>query len=126
MTGPTLASTRLLPLLLAARLKAGESWQGEDWVFCHTDGRMLPPNVVSRWFLKLTQPLGFPRITFHDLRHSGITAMIRSGIPIKVVSERVGHASTAFTMDVYAAVLPDMQDDAAAVIGGMFGRAVQG
>lgn len=39
--------------------------------------------------------------------------MLRSGVPVKVVAERVAHASTSFTQDVYASVLPDMQGDAA-------------
>jgi integrase len=39
--------------------------------------------------------------------------MLRSGVGVKVVAERVGHASTSFTQDVYAWVLPDMQQDAA-------------
>ena len=42
-----------------------------------------------------------------------MTAMLRSGVGVKVVAERVGHASTSFTQDVYAWVLPDMQRDAA-------------
>lgn len=39
--------------------------------------------------------------------------MLRSGVSVKAVSERVGHASTSFTQDVYASVLPDMQREAA-------------
>lgn len=54
-----------------------------------------------------------PRIRLHDVRHSAVTNLLRAGVPVKVVSERVGHASTAFTQDVYASVLPDMQQDAA-------------
>jgi integrase len=42
-----------------------------------------------------------------------VTALLRAGVPVKVVSERVGHASTSFTQDVYASVLPDLQQDAA-------------
>ena len=57
---------------------------------------------------------GLPKIRLHDVRHSAVTAMLLAGEPVKVVSERVGHASTAFTQDVYATVLPDMQAGAAA------------
>jgi integrase len=42
-----------------------------------------------------------------------------AGVPVKVVSERLGHASVAFTMDVYSHVLPGMQEDAAERIAGL-------
>lgn len=44
---------------------------------------------------------------------TAVTAMLRSGVSVKAASERVGHASTSFTQDVYTTVLPDMQREAA-------------
>ena len=48
-------------------------------------------------------------VTFHSLRHSHVTQLLKRGVNVKVVSERIGHATTSLTMDVYAHVLPDMQ-----------------
>ncbi len=49
----------------------------------------------------------------HDLRHTHATLMLKHGVPLKVVSERLGHSTPAFTMAVYQHVLPGMQRDAA-------------
>lgn len=106
----------------AEKLALGADYADPGLVFAHADGTALHPNVVTRWFYVLSERAGLPRIRLHDVRHSAITAMIRRGVPIKVVSERAGHASTAFTMDVYASVLPDMQREAAeGFAAGLFG-----
>jgi Phage integrase family len=52
-------------------------------------------------------------IRLHDLRHTHGTLLIKAGVPVKVVSERRGHATPAFTIDTYQHVLPGMQADAA-------------
>jgi integrase len=56
-----------------------------------------------------------PRIRLHDLRHTHASILLKAGVPVKVVSERLGHSSPAFTMTVYQHVLPGMQADAAAM-----------
>jgi integrase len=53
-------------------------------------------------------------IRLYDLRHTAATLALEEGVPPKVVSEQLGHASAAFTLDTDAHVLPHMQDDAAA------------
>jgi hypothetical protein len=54
-----------------------------------------------------------PVIRLHDLRHTHGTLLIKAGVPVKVVSERLGRATPAFTIDTYQHVLPGMQADAA-------------
>ena len=54
-----------------------------------------------------------PLIRLHDLRHTHATLLIKAGVPVKVVSERLGHAKAAFTIETYQHVLPGMQADAA-------------
>lgn len=56
---------------------------------------------------------GLSRIRLHDLRHTHATLLLKAGVPLKIVSERLGHSSPAFTMAVYQHVLPGMQRDAA-------------
>jgi Phage integrase family len=56
-----------------------------------------------------------PVIRLHDLRHTHGTLLIKAGVPVKVVSERLGHATPAFTIDTYQHVVPGMQADAARV-----------
>ena len=57
------------------------------------------------------------QIRFHDLRHTHASLLLRDRVPIKVVSERLGHANPAFTMTTYQHVIPGMQEDAAAAFG---------
>jgi integrase len=58
-------------------------------------------------------------IKFHGLRHTCATLILAHGVPPKVVQERLGHSKVAMTMEVYAHVLPTMQADAAAMLGGL-------
>lgn len=95
------------------RFAWGPAYQDEGLVFCRENGTPLHPNVVTHVFVRLAAEARLPRIRLHDIRHSAVTAMLRSGVSVKAVSERVGHASTSFTQDVYASVLPDMQREAA-------------
>lgn len=74
-------------------------------------------HVGQRWFQKIAKAAEVRRITFHGLRHTCGTLLLKAGVPVKVVSERLGHKSTLITMDIYQHVLPDMQEDAAAKLG---------
>lgn len=82
-------------------------------VFTRQNGQPVHPHVLSQTFERVLTAAGLPRIRLHDLRHTHATLLLRAGVPIKVVSERLGHASPAFTMSVYQHVLPGMQRDAA-------------
>jgi integrase len=64
---------------------------------------------------------GRPPIRFHDLRHTAATILLTRGINPKVVSEMLGHASVAFTLDTYSHVLPEMQAQAAAAMDAALG-----
>jgi integrase len=57
-----------------------------------------------------------PKIRLHDLRHTHATIAVKAGIPVKVISERLGHETSAFTMKQYAHVIPGMQAEAARAI----------
>lgn len=90
-----------------------------DAVFTMPDGRPIHPHVVSQTFNRLVAHAGLPRIRLHDLRHTHATLLLKAGVPLKVVSERLGHSSPAFTMCVYQHVLPGMQADAAEIFVGL-------
>lgn len=84
-------------------------------VFPNSIGRPLsPPNVRLRSFLPLQLVAKIdPPIRFHDLRHTAATLMLAAGVHPKIVSERLGHATIAITMDTYQHVSPSMQREAA-------------
>ncbi|HEY3715125.1 MAG TPA: site-specific integrase [Jatrophihabitantaceae bacterium] len=60
-----------------------------------------------------------PTIRLHDLRHTHATILLLAGVPVKVVSERLGHASPMITLTVYAHVMPTMQREAATKLAAM-------
>jgi integrase len=76
-------------------------------------------NLGQHEFDKLIATAQVRRIKFHGLRHTCATLLLRAGEPVHVVSERLGHKTAQMTLDVYAHVLPDMQRNAAATIGGL-------
>ena len=98
------------------RLIVGPGWQDSGLVFTWGDGRPLHPERFSRWFERLAREAGLPKIRLHDVRHSYATAALAAGVPAKVISERLGHANIAITMDTYSHVLPGMDEHAASVV----------
>lgn len=86
-------------------------------MFARPDGRPIHPDYFSQCWDRLVVASPLPRIRLHDLRHTHASILLKAGVPVKVVSERLGHSSPAFTMTVYQHVLPGMQADAAAAFG---------
>ena len=77
-------------------------------VFTSPYGRPIHPQRFSNWFEQHTRAAGLPRIRLHDVRPSYATAALAAGVPAKVVSERLGHATIAITMDTYSHELPGL------------------
>jgi integrase len=98
----------------------GSGYQDHGLVFCWEDGRPIYPDTITEQFNKLVDAAGLPLIKLHDLRHSYATIALRSGVHPKIVSSRLGHATVAFTLDVYSADVPDLDKQAAEDIGGLF------
>lgn len=97
------------------REAAGDRWQDGGWVFTTRHGTWIAPSHFYAYFTALRDRAGLPaRIRPHDLRHALATHWLASGIPVKVVTERLGHSSVAITLELYAHVLPNMQAAAAA------------
>lgn len=99
----------------AARLKAGPSWHDYDLVFSANDGKPLHPhNVVRRDFHTIIEQARLPQITFHDLRHVHVTALVAAGVDVRTVADRVGHSRASMTLDIYTHSTPALQERAAA------------
>ena len=95
------------------RLKAGPLWQDSGFVFTNEIGEHLVVPTFSREFKRIVSAIGCPEVRFHDLRHSYAVAAIRSGDDIKTVQGNLGHATAAFTLDVYGHVTDQMKEDSA-------------
>lgn len=94
----------------------------DELVFVKADGSWVHPDVFSQIFDRTVARLDVPAISLHDLRHTHASLLLRAGVPVKVVSERLGHANVAFTMNVYQHVLPGMQAHAAGTFAELLNR----
>jgi integrase len=98
---------------LEHKLAVGARYQDSGLVFTWPDGAPIHPLRFSRWFEQHARRAGLPKIRLHDLRHSYASAALAAGVPAKVISERLGHATIAVTMDIYSHVLPGLDREAA-------------
>lgn len=92
----------------------GEGYVDSGLVFRREGGNAIHPDRLSQLFDKHVRHAGIRRIKLHGLRHTHATLMLKAGVPVKVVSERLGHADPAFTLRIYQHVLSGMQAEAAA------------
>ncbi len=101
----------------AMRKQWGEAYQAEQaYVFCREDGSLLSPERLSRRFKHASASAGLPIIRFHDLRHTSASVALAAGVALKVVSDRLGHSTTAITADLYTHVSPAVAREAAEAI----------
>jgi integrase len=91
-------------------------WQDSGWVFTKEDGFPLRRGWASEHFGTPVQKAGLPPVRFHDRRHGRATMLLAAGQPIKVISEILGHSTSAFTVDVYTEVAEELAESAAAAI----------
>ena len=95
------------------RMEAGDAWQENGLVFSNQTGGYLSYRTVYDCFKRIVKKIGSPSTRFHDLRHTYAVACIKSGDDIKTVQENLGHATAAFTLDVYGHVTKQMKRDSA-------------
>ena len=95
------------------RAKAGEFWQETNLIFTNEIGDRLSYRTVYDCFKRVMVKIGAPSTRFHDLRHTYAVMAIQSGDDIKTVQENLGHATAAFTLDVYGHVTAQMKQASA-------------
>lgn len=130
------------PHFLAARLEAlriseyerrfqfGRDWQGEDWIFIQDNGRMMSystpyetlQDTIKRYNEGHEPSEQLPAIPFHGLRHTSATLLIASQQDIKTVSNRLGHAQTSTTMNIYAHALQESDRRASDVLENLLAK----
>ena len=96
------------------RLMAGPAWEDSGFVFTNEFGRYVSYRAIFDCFKRIVRNIGAPATRFHDLRHTFAVASIKNGDDIKTVQENLGHATAAFTLDVYGHVTKQMKQDSAA------------
>lgn len=110
--------------------------RADAYVVANEQGEPMHPDRFTRRFTEsvaaCSRKLGadesgvdhVPAIRLHDLRHTHASLLLGAGVPVKVVSERLGHASATITMNVYQHVMPGMQQEAAAKFAAIVGGAM--
>ena len=100
----------------AEKLAAGPAYEDAGWLVADELGAPYYPDSISEWFDRKARALELPRIRLHDLRHTAASLMLASGVPVKVVSEMLGHSSPTITLSIYAHTLPGMAEEAGAAL----------
>ena len=95
------------------RLEAGNLWEENNLIFSNQTGGFLSYRTVYDCFKRIMDRIGSPATRFHDLRHTYAVMAIKSGDDIKTVQENLGHATAAFTLDVYGHVTAQMKQASA-------------
>jgi integrase len=98
---------------LEEHMSWGQAYRDSGLVVTREDGTLVHPDRFTQMFDKHVKHSGLPRIRLHDLRHTHATLALAAGVHPKVVSERLGHATVAFTLDVYSHAVPALQEEAA-------------
>ena len=106
--------------------QVGKAVTLDDLVFCHADGRPYDASVLSHKFAAIAREAGLKGVRFHDLRHTFASLMLQRGAKPKVISECLGHASVAFTMDVYSHIIDGMQEEAILLLDEVLPAGVNG
>ena len=106
------------------RLMLGLGRDDDGYVFATLEGGPMRPRNLSKEFTRIVERAGARRVSFHSLRHTHASQLLRDGVHVKVVSERLGHSTISITLDIYAHTIPNMQADAAARIDAAFAGAL--
>lgn len=95
---------------LSAKLRGEKSHR--ELIFYDKNLDPIAPDVISKKFKYFLEVNNLKYIRFHDLRHSHVTMLIEAKVPIKVISERVGHSSVNTTLNIYSHALKEMDQEA--------------
>ena len=101
------------------RLEWGPAWTDSGLIFTRADGKLIHPERVSKAFRAAVKKTGLPQIHLHDLRHTHATLALAAGVHPKVVSDRLGHATVAITLDIYSHAIPALSEEAAATVAAL-------
>jgi integrase len=84
----------------------GRAYQRHNLIFCQPNGAYYSPDRCGARVKELMVKEGLSGVSLHSLRHSNASVMLSAGVPLPVVSERLGHADQNITLAVYSHVMP--------------------
>lgn len=96
--------------------RVGERWHDLNLIFPNSIGGPGDASNIRLDLNRILEKAGLPRVRFHDLRHTAASLLLNHKIPVIVVSKMLGHSKPSVTLDIYAHVFHDMQDEASIVM----------
>ncbi len=99
---------------LQSHLNCIGEWNNEyNLVFTYDNGKYTVPTTLRKHFKIFANKIGRPDARFHDLRHTYAVTSLQEGDDFKTVQQNLGHATAAFTLNVYGHVSEKMKQESA-------------
>ena len=98
----------------------GDLWGDCQRLFISDDGNITRPQMYRVWLRKVLDKAGLKQVTLHSLRHTNITLQLTSGVDLKTVSARAGHARPSTTTDIYSHFLKNSDTHASKILNDIF------
>ena len=102
------------------RLRLGEYYQYQGFVFTQENGRPMHPDSVTSWLSKFSKRHGLPHINPHAFRHTMASMLYFNGVDSVSISKRLGHAQVSTTADIYAHVMAEADQKNADILADIF------
>lgn len=93
----------------------------EQLLFTNRYNAIQAPNSVTQWLSGLVKKYDLPKITPHHFRHTHASLLLQAGVPVKEVSERLGHKDISITLEIYSHVMPEEKEKTASKFANFVG-----
>lgn len=105
---------------LSERLRLGEYYQDQGFVFAQDNGKPMHPDSVTDWLSKFSKRHGLPHINPHAFRHTMASMLYFNGVDSVSISKRLGHAQVSTTANIYAHVMEEADQKNADILAEIF------
>ncbi len=102
------------------RLRLGEYYQNQDFLFAQDNGNPMHPDSVTDWLSKFSKRHDLPHINPHAFRHTMVSMLYFNGVDSVSISKRLGHAQVSTTANIYAHVMEAADQKNADILADVF------
>jgi len=102
------------------RLRLGEYYQYQGFVFAQDNGNPMHPDSVTDWMNKFSKRHSLPHINPHAFRHTMASMLYFNGVDSVSISKRLGHAQVSTTANIYAHVMEEADQRSADILADVF------